>query len=84
MTWARRIFKAGRGHGEQLVGREAKMGESMAASDRGVRIMAVRRIFRVSDLGKVGPVEGLDPSTVLAVSAVGGGHVGWRASRFDR
>ena len=31
--------------------------------------MAVRRIYRVSDLGKVGPVEGLDPSTVLSVSA---------------
>ena len=31
--------------------------------------MAVRRLYRVSDLGKVGPVEGLDPSTVLAVSA---------------
>ena len=31
--------------------------------------MSVRRLYRVSDLGKVGPVEGLDASTVLSVSA---------------
>ena len=32
--------------------------------------MAVRRLYRVSDLGRVGPAPGLDESTVLSVSAV--------------
>ena len=31
--------------------------------------MTLRRLYRVSDLGQVGPVEGVDNSTVLAVSA---------------
>ena len=32
--------------------------------------MSVRRLYRVSDLGKVSPVAGLDKSTILSVSAV--------------
>ena len=43
--------------------------------------MAVRRIYRVSDLGRVGPVEGLDDSTVLAVSAAL--EVSWVGGHLD-
>ena len=43
--------------------------------------MAVRRIYRVSDLGKVGPVEGVDESTVLSVSAAL--EVSWVGGHLD-
>ena len=43
--------------------------------------MAVKRLYRVSDLGKVGPVEGLDPSTVLQVSA--SVEIAWPGGRLD-
>ena len=43
--------------------------------------MAVRRIYRVSDLGRVGPVEGLDESTILAVSAAV--EVSWVGGHLD-
>ena len=43
----------------------------------GLNKWPLRRVYRVSDLGKVGPVEGRGPhSTVLAVSRVGGNRVG--------
>ena len=43
--------------------------------------MAVRRLYRVSDLGRVGPVEGLDDSTVLQVSA--SVEISWPGGHLD-
>ena len=43
--------------------------------------MAVRRIYRVSDLGRVGPVAGLDASTVLQVSA--SVEIAWPGGHLD-
>ena len=43
--------------------------------------MSVRRLYRVSDLGKVSPVAGLDKSTILSVSAVL--EISWPGGHLD-
>ena len=56
----------GRGHGE---------------SDRGVHRMSIRRLYRVSNMGAVSPVDGLDKSTILSVSAVL--EISWPGGHLD-
>ena len=43
--------------------------------------MSIRRLYRVSNMGAVSPVDGLDKSTILSVSAVL--EISWPGGHLD-
>ena len=65
----------------QLVGREAEMDAGDGESDRGVHRMSLGGCYRVSNMGAVSPVDGLDKSTILSVSAVL--EISWPGGHLD-